>query len=200
MQGRTPIFRIKISDNNILPKSIEELEKLEFIKTELVVKEGRFYPLEGRINPKKLIKERKKVKIYPDEFGYLYTYQFVCFSLTKALVNQIMIYLGNFNCEIPKDEFIPFDWMNIPSANIKYIQETVLYTYEHYNLRKAPIYNKKMAKIMHDDAKENLKFMIECDKLILKNRNRKIYDNCDDDEIEDSLTYVGGDSNNNDYL
>lgn len=62
--SETPTFHVKITNDNIIPKTKEEINKLEYVKVDMTVIESA-HQSELIINK----------TLYPDEFGYLYTYQ-----------------------------------------------------------------------------------------------------------------------------
>ena len=106
--NNVPLFRVKVTKDSKLPRTIEELESIDYARTGLVIWESRFLPLGGNIPDRQLIIERNKVKFYPDENGFLYIYQVSIDIKSKRSIPKEWGYLGKFDLSLPKDEFIPF--------------------------------------------------------------------------------------------
>ena len=190
MTRTTNSFRAKITKDSILPKTKEELEKLEYIK---IYSEG--YLLEKTRFPK----ETKN--LYPDKYHLIYKYLFVIKSF-KYKVPEDLIYIGNFNLEKPINEYIPVSQHHgvlYSFWNEKYskIVEKLLNSYEWLNLKKSTIFTKEGQKQFLYNQKENIKVWQEIDDFIvqLKKVNKSINEtNSKTKEIQKNgfETYVGG--------
>ena len=80
------MFRAKITKDKVLPKTKEEIDNLEFIKVSSLDQNMRFFPFSGLVSDEEHIKRVSKVKIYPDEYGYLYLNIFRIFFRKKCLL------------------------------------------------------------------------------------------------------------------
>lgn len=181
-------FRAKLTIDDTLLKTNEELEKLEYIKPRVTLYSDRFLPFSGLISDEKLIKERSKVKFYPDEWGMLDVYTFdIYFSRKYLNILNEFIYLGNYNLKGPEKEYIPFSRYNAGFYSIERI-ENILEDYERYNLKKSWIYedeNKKSIEELTTYIPPNLDEVKEwCKKMG--------FDFSKEKRKKDSLTYVGG--------
>lgn len=187
------LFRFKITKDKKIPK-LEEIDDLEYIITHFQHELEKYFPGEG-IPFEELRKKRDKVKVYPDKYGYLYTCISEIYFYNKN-VPENLIYIGNKALKLPKHEYIPFsgygymcdlkEWENIVENLIK--------RYEDFNLKKSEWLTEEKARIVKEARLNDIGSTIECDNLCnyLKEKGilHKLFE--DEEEIEDSLTYVGG--------
>ena len=152
----------KITKDSKLPTSKNEIEELDYIISRVTSMEERFYPLDGNRSSKDLIKERSKVKVYPDELGYLYTYVTKIFCKKFLLANYI--YIGNYDFQHPKKEFIPFSVSNIPLVITKNIEKLLLYYYKSYNLKESELWSINYRKKIKKYNDELLNIIIDLEK------------------------------------
>lgn len=101
-EWKYPVFRAKITKDDKIPHTKEELEKLEYIKTGYEHYIERFFPLSNGETYEEAEARKKDVEYNPDEYGFLYFYHFTIFVKNKSYDN--FIYLGNFNLSKPNDE------------------------------------------------------------------------------------------------
>ena len=185
-----PSFRVKITKDSKLPTTKEEIDKLEYVKTYLRPYCDRFFPFSGKISNKELIKERSKVKFYPDKHGRLTEYIVEIYCYRKWLQElENFIYLGNFDIKFPKKENIPFCQSNCIMIALEDIEKKILEFYEDYNLKKGVYYDKEYLKKCNfwgtnilpeiDELREMFKGRFE-----------------DEEELGDTETYVGGEDPN----
>ncbi|MBQ6840983.1 MAG: hypothetical protein IJO63_02555, partial [Bacilli bacterium] len=127
--------------------------------------ENRFYPFDGRYLIEDQIKERSKIKFYPDKQGFLYTYTM---NMTLSRIKQIeqFIYLGNFNIKPRLDEFIPFDLINISFVFFEQFETDITSYYKKYNLKRSGIWtwDKKNRELQRQFNEELIADMVEIDK------------------------------------
>ena len=136
--------------------------------------------------------------LYPDKFGYLYTYQIRIFIDGRKKLPEYFKYIGNYIFEQPKEELFPFSEFWIVTRSWEQLQDYILMNYKRYNQKNPVIYNAEYAKILHDDGQWLNDMSDEVDrqiaegtlKLIPLKRGTK----------NNSLTYVGGDKNHPDYV
>lgn len=185
------LFRFKISKDNKLPK-LEEINDLEYIKTWVRSYLSIFLPFDNNMTKKERHQTLKKIEPDLDEYKYLYTYiseiKFVNKNMPKDL-----IYIGNKKIELPKHEYY-LNWeygyiMNFYS--LENIVEDLLLCYENYNKKKANIYTKEGVNQVHQRSKRDLKFFAQAYKKLEKAK-KNCFNFENEEEIEDSLTYVGG--------
>ncbi len=179
------MFRFKITKDKNIPK-LEEINDLEYIVTFIQYELSKYMPFPGE-SFEEFKKERDKVITYPDKYGYLYTCLSSIFLINKNIPKNL-IYLGNKQLDLPYHEYIPFSEYGY-LGNFKWdnITQELVKCYEGYNLKKSEMLSKKFATM----AKQEMLDLIEFEKKIEKIDFSKIrFD--DEEEIEDSLTYVGG--------
>lgn len=181
------MFRFKITKDKSIPK-LEEINDLEYIVTYIQHELNKYMPFTSPDESfEEFKKERDKVITYPDKYGYLYTCLSSIFLISKNIPEDL-IYLGNKQLDLPFHEYIPFseygykmtfNWDNITKELVK--------CYEMYNLKKSSMFSKEAAEM----AKQEVLGLIELEKKFRKIDFSKIkFD--DEEEIENSLTYVGG--------
>ena len=178
-----PSFRVKITEN--IPKTKNEVETLEYIKTIFTVLE-KAYPVGVEVP--------KNVELFPDEYGYLHTYKLCIYTTSfKHKIRNDLIYIGNFDLSLPSNEYNPWIYYNIPMCFWKDVENFVIESYIKYNLRDPEIYNFECASMMHKKAKEVNELIVQT----LKESNFEKFK--DEKYTSDTLTYVGGDIKHPDY-
>lgn len=187
------LFRFKITKDKKIPK-LEELDDLEYIITYFQHELEKYFPGEG-VPFEELRKKRDKFKIYPDEYGYLYTCISEIYFYNKN-VPKDLIYIGNKKLKLPKHEYIPFTeyGYKYQANNWENIVENLIQKYEDFNLRKSEWLNEEAAEKVKNRCLRDIRDTIECDNLCNYLKEKGILDKLfeDEEEIEDSLTYVGG--------
>jgi len=186
----SPSFRVKITKDRNLPTTKEEIDKLEYIKIYLCPYCDRFLPYSGEISNEELIKERSKVKFYPDKHGRLTEYIISLHCYRKNLQElENFIYLGNFDINSPKKEYIPFCNLNCRIIILEDIEERILEFYEDYNLKKGVYYDKEYLQKCNFWGTYIVPEMDELQEMF-KGRFE------DEEELGDTETYVGGEDPN----
>ena len=135
-----PIFLVRITQNDILPQTNEELENLEAVKTNLCFWENRFWPMHGNMDLSEEIRIKSQVPFYPDEYGYLHTNRIAIVITRKSSIPEEFNYLGNFIVQNPKEEYIPFSTHNVPLIYREPIEEELIDSYEAFNKRNSQMY------------------------------------------------------------
>ena len=181
------IFRFKLSKDKSIPK-LEEVNNLEYIITQVQHELMKYMPLPGaNVSFKDHKKKRDKIKVYPDEYGYLYSCISEIFPLNKNIPKDL-IYIGNVVLDLPKYEYIPFsDYGYKGMFKWENIEKEIINCYELFNLEKSKMFSKEVA----ESRKREMLDLIEFHKKLEKIDFSKIKF-ADEEEIEDSLTYVGG--------
>lgn len=181
------LFRFKITKDKNIPK-LEEINDLEYIVTYIQHEFNKYMPFPRPDESfEEFKKERNKVITYPDEYGYLYTCLSSIFWVNKN-VPKDLIYIGNKQLDLPVHEYISFSEYGYKMTfNWDNITKELVECYEKYNLKKSSMFSKEVAEM----AKQEVLGLIEFEKKFRKIDFGKIrFD--DEEEIEDSLTYVGG--------
>lgn len=161
-----PIYhfmRMKITKGDKLPETEEEINNLEDMITDITFMEGRFFPFNSESSIDEQIKERSKVKVYPDEFDYLYSYT-MRVRLNRKLYKDF-IYLGKFEINsdhIPYPEFIPFYLFNLIGGSDRNFESILLDRYTGYNLKECELWN--YTKEEREARKKESQFVIDVGK------------------------------------
>lgn len=186
------IFRFKITKKKELPK-LEEIDDLEYIITHFQHELEKYFPGEG-IPFEELRKKRDKVKVYPDEYGYLYTCISEVYFYNKNIPEDL-VYIGNKKLKLPEHEYIPFSeyGYNYQARTWENIVENLVQRYEDFNLRKSKWLSIEGAEKVKQARLYDIGSTIECDNLCKYLEEKGILHEMfkDEEEIEDSLTYVG---------
>ncbi len=164
-------MRLKITKDHNLPKNQEEFQKLEDVITTITGMEERFYPFSSN-NIDEEIKEKSKVKVYPDEYDYLYSYTLGVYCFTNLY--KSLIYLGNYeiNNDMKYKEFLPFSLVNLWSAyarrnSLEDFEHTCLFLYRSYNLRESGLWDDETGLARKARVQEN-KALLEAGKKAVK--------------------------------
>lgn len=134
-------FRAKITKDEQLPKNQEKIEALEFIKVQYKHFYTRYLPLNAYENYEEGVIRQKDRKFYPDEFNYLYYYLFEVLLLKRSNIYKELIYLGNFDINLPIDDYRSVDGDD-KLFFLKELKDELYKCYNEYNLRKSSIYEK----------------------------------------------------------
>lgn len=137
-----PIVRVKITKDETLPKTEEEINASEYVQISLTRYEDRFLPIDGRIPFEKQISEKSKIKYEVDEFGFLPQYRMTLISTSKRIIPKSLIFLGDFQrVKPPQLEFVPHCELSIPSINWKMFDKEIIDALYGHNFRQYQIYS-----------------------------------------------------------
>ncbi len=170
-------YRVKLTNDCKVPSSQKELDELPYIKLRYFTYERRHFPLSGKKTYEQLLEERKDIKFYPDEYGYLYCY---ITDIYKPKNIKKFEYLGNYNLKTPIKEYLPFTYMHVEMSSFKYIEENMLKYYRDFNLKQAYCYTKEGNKEIRENARRDVEFSLRLEKLMNSGkikfdiRNRKL--------------------------
>ena len=131
---------------------------LEYVKTSFFWYEQRFLPTGGANVFKEQIKERSKIKYYPNKYGMLFTY-LIRIKVNKLLTNKLVC-LGETDLATPFGEYIPWSQYNIPSIYFpNEMEEEILKRYRLYNLEEDKSFNIEYANECRKKEKEVIEAM-----------------------------------------
>lgn len=141
-------FLLKITKDDKLPLSLEEINSLEFIKTGYIHFIERFSSRSVGMENYDMVLERcKNLKFYPDEYNYLYMYD-TAYWIDNRRKYDNLIYLGNYDIDYPQDEFPPVCFTYRKSVvEMDDLVEDAINKYEDFNLKKSKIYNEDREKV-----------------------------------------------------
>ncbi len=184
----TNTFRVKITKDKKIPQTKEEIDKLEYIKTSY---NGFF--------KEKMLFPNDTIDLKPDEYLMIYKYVFEVKSL-KYKTPKELIYIGNFEIDLPQNEFIPYSqhygilfclWKSKYSTIIN----DLLKHYEELNLKKSEIYDKEFQERYYEKQIKEGKFWLndreETKKLIELAEKGFLPDYLYKGNKKGSITYVG---------
>lgn len=145
---RLQTFLLKLTKDNTIPESLNEINSLEFIKTGYIHFIERFSSRSVGMENYDMVLERcKNLKFYPDEYNYLYMYD-VTYLVDCRKKYDNLIYLGNYDIDYPQDEFPPVCITYRKSiVFIDDLVEDAINKYEDFNLKKSKIYNEDREKV-----------------------------------------------------
>lgn len=138
-----PIVTVKITNDNKLPQTVDEYNRLEYVQTWFTKYEDRFFPIDFS-RPKEDIAEKSKLIYITDEYGFLPQYRMKIICTSKKSIPEKLIYIGCFrNVLEPNNEFIPHSKINISSETWGDFENVILKRYFLHNLRECKIYHKE---------------------------------------------------------
>ena len=108
-----PIVYVKITNNSVLPKDVNEYNKLEYVQISYSKYDERFFPIDGS-RPAEDIAEKSKIKYEVDEYGLLPHYRLMIVATKKKDIPKNLIYIGRLkDIAFPEKELIPHVKLNI---------------------------------------------------------------------------------------
>ncbi len=138
-----PVVHVKITNNNNLPGSIEEYEKLDFVQIGITKYEDRFLPIDGNRCDED-IAEKSKLKYEVDEFGFLPQFRLKLLSTSKRIIPKKLIFIDNYQTfTLPPKEFIPHSNLSILTVSWRNFETIMIDRYFGNNLRQYEIYLSK---------------------------------------------------------
>ena len=136
-----PLVRVKITEDKTIPKTEEEIEKLEYIQTCFSFYEERFA---GFSTLRPLKDQIKGMSFNTDEYGLLPEYMVSIVITSKNMTKGKLTYLGNYiNITPPQNEFIPICKDNFPTVLWKNFEERLMEMYFGHNKRNLEVYQRR---------------------------------------------------------
>ena len=118
-----PVFWIKITDDDKIPKTVEEINNLEFI--ELV---------NHRFEAKNMIFKDKDINVKPNKRGMIPIYRTAIHTTSKRSIPKKLIYIGNFPGIIPPaDETLGYEKVYMIGPWWHNFEEDIIDDYFIYN-------------------------------------------------------------------
>lgn len=135
-----PMVRMKITQDETIPKTEKEIDKLEYVQVNYRTFQERFWGLDARIPFEEQIAGKS---FETDEYGLLPEFLVTLIITSKNVLQNKLIYLGNYkNISLPKIEFIPINKLNITSIMWKDLEKEIIKRYIGNNKRQFEIYKK----------------------------------------------------------
>lgn len=139
-----PIILSKITNDDILPRSEFEYEKLDYIQIRAVDYAARYLPIDGR-NPQKDIAEKENFSYVMDRYGFLPEYRAILLNTSLKKIPSDLSFVGNYkSASFPSDEFVAPTDINLTAiswgADGLQFESTILERYCFHNLRELSIY------------------------------------------------------------
>lgn len=170
------LFRIKITKDDKIPKTLEDIEKAKYIKCCAINHLDRFYPFQGGESYEEMLKRCKHlIDLKPDKYNYLYSY-LIYLTFSKNIEISNLQYIGNFKDESIKEyELVSSDlFLYIPHVKPINLCQKMVENYENYNLKKLYIFTKKGNKEKKEYSEYRWKFEMEAIENLQKLKNEKI--------------------------
>lgn len=140
-----PLVYFKISDKEV--NSEKDIDDAEYFISTLIHMSMRYFPFSGLIDEKTDIENKKKVKVYPDEYGFLKEYRVMIFPSRK---NKDFIknckYIKYENFQRPKDEFFHWqkgliNYFQGYNITVDWLFDRIMYWYQINNEKKLVYYH-----------------------------------------------------------
>lgn len=141
-----PIVYVKITEDDKLPTTLEEYNRLAYVQTWFTRYEDRFFPIDGT-RPQEDIAEKEKIKYEVDEYGFLPQFRIKLLNTSKKVIPTNLTYIGRYENSLkPAREFVPHSKHNIPAVSWKNFNLTfeteMIKMYCGHNCRELSIYGK----------------------------------------------------------
>lgn len=151
-----PLAYLKISNKEV--NSEKDIDEAEYIISEAIHMGIRFFPIHG-MDTKADIEKKKKVKVYPDEYGFVKEYRVMVFpnKNNKEFIKNCK-YMKYENFQRPKEEF--FHWQNGLKSyfrgvvlSVEWFFDRIMHWYRLYNLRLLGYYHLPLEEMQqHEDS------------------------------------------------
>jgi len=126
-----PVVYLKLTHNDSIPKTREEYEKLDYLKTD-EIRAGRILPASD--NEPEMVRNMRNCV---DERGLLNVFRIALITKSKHSIPKDLQYIGNFQgLEHPNKEYIPYWEESIRSLFWKELAEKVADYVIRYRIRK----------------------------------------------------------------
>ena len=168
-------FRAKLTKDNNLPQNHIDIETAEYIKITLNRLDNLFFR-EGKETFNEMMKKIELQNYEFDRYGYVYDYYFELIKF-KNVIELKPIYIGNFDYpnKIEHEKIPRFEFDGIPLKQGSELIESLLESYEEFNLKKSNSFSKKTLKENNIIVKKMIEFQkSEIDDLMKKFRNNEI--------------------------
>ena len=145
-----PIAYIKITDDETLPTSVEEYDRLEYVQTssskfDLWVQE--FRPPEKNLTKDDFLRKGEEIKagLQFDDFGFLPQFRIKLINTSKRVIPKKLIYIDNFaGATPPTIEYVRKDKISVPALSWERFNKTIeihlIEKYFNFNKRQSKIY------------------------------------------------------------
>lgn len=127
------IFRVKITKNDKLPDTLEELNNLEYV-----------IMIPNSIKVINYLASGKEIPYTPDEYGFVYDYRIIVYFNNRSDLSRFE-YLGNYSLKELDNEYKDNDgFPGTKRCAYKFLQDIVLEKYVLCNLKKEMTIPKKV--------------------------------------------------------
>ena len=167
-------FRAKLTKDNILPKTFEEIEKAEYIKVSINGLSELFFR-HGYETFSEVMKKIQHQKYEFDKYGYVYTYYFEL-RRYKNNIEEHLIYLGNFDYpkKLKHEKILRFEFDGIIFMDFESLIPRLIESYEQINLEKSECFNDDFILEMRKRDRELLLHEKDFDKVIERIKNGEV--------------------------
>ena len=146
-----PIVRVKITKDEVIPKTESEINKLEYIQINCTKYKDRFDGRDASIPLEEQIAGRS---FETDEYGLLPRYMASMIITSKSMLKKNELkYLGNYQNIIPPvKEFIPLHKLCISTIMWQNLEKEIIATYFGHNKREYKIYEIAKKEMENDNV------------------------------------------------
>lgn len=136
-----PVVFVKITNDDKMPVSKDELDSLEFVQISVLSEWDRARDDESDlVKLQREVARQSNIMCERDDFGYIPNYLIAISFTSKRNIPKEMVYLGNFDLHPPK--------INYPNEKVqqilwKFTEKIIIDRYVAFNLRNSPLYNSK---------------------------------------------------------
>lgn len=170
-----PCVRLKITKDNTLPETKEELDALEYIQTRI-----SFYPSVFELNNNEknnedfifqVLPQVKEQKKYIDEYGYSNRFLSIILISSKRNIPKKLKYLGNYKDIKKPKEYVVDNVLFYSLLVWKFLEREMIQNYFKYNLKEHPWYQKEKIAEMNLIRKRVDEYIEICEKKLKEKNN-----------------------------
>lgn len=137
-----PVVYVKITKGSVLPTSVEEYNKLEYVQVSYSNYKEVKWP-DWMQPEEEVLKREAREREQLDEYGFLPEFRLSLISTSKKVIPKKLNFVGNFSgATFPKKEYIPSIKVNLRSLWWKEFEDDMITQYFNHNKREHGIYRR----------------------------------------------------------
>ena len=128
-----PVVWVKITNNDILPRTIDEINEIPYVQTGAVRYADRFRMLNAEHVRMEQLTGKPSISYPSHKDGFMKIYVLSLINTSKRIIPKNLVYIGNYQGIFsPKDEFVPENEVSIPGFLWKYFDKCMIDRFFQY--------------------------------------------------------------------